>query len=165
MKKLKYLLFLLPVALFLIGCPVGLDFPLDELGKNPIDEQLLGSWETTDTSSAIVKMRITDAGNNSYKIEILKRGEMYMLETDLLKAWVTQLGDYTYLYAKPDNENKYYHYAYRLTDENTLITNDISLLDGGTDAVTSTESLRAQVLASSKMEGFLGEEITFKKVD
>lgn len=165
MKNLKYLLFLLPIALFLVGCPVGLDYPLDEEGKNPIDQQLLGTWETSDTASAIVKMRITDGENNSYKIEILKRGEMYMLETDLLKAWVTSLGDYTYLYAKPNNENKYYHYAYHLTDKNTLITNDISLLDGGTDAVTSTESLRAQVLTSSKMEGFLGEEITFKKVD
>jgi len=165
MKKLKFLLYFLPFALFLIGCPVGLDFPLDELGKNPIDQRLIGTWETTSEDSGIKKMKISNEGNNTYKIEIITRGEMYGLEDDVHKAWVTELGGYTFIYAKPLSEEKYYHYAYKLVDDNTLITNDVSLLVGGTDAAISTEALRAEVLASSKMEGFLGEETTYKKID
>jgi hypothetical protein len=165
MKKLKFLLFFLPFALFLIGCPVGLDFPLDELGKNPLDQKLIGTWESENEDGTIKKMKISEEGNNTYKIEIITRGEMYSLEEDIHKGWVTELGGYTFFYSKPLNEEKYYHHIYKLIDSKTLVTNDFSLLDGGVDAVTSTEALRAQVLTSSKMEGFLGEEITYKKVD
>jgi hypothetical protein len=90
---------------------------------------------------------------------------MYSLEEDILKGWVTEFGGYTFFYSKPLIEKKFYHQIYKLTDSKTLVINDFSLLDGGIDAVTSTETLRAQVLTSSKMEGFLGEETTYKKID
>lgn len=162
LKKITTLLFL-PLVFLLIGCPVGLDFPAEIMGKNPIDTRLLGTWETDTKDIEITKVELSDNGNNTYAIEILTRGEMYTLETDHLVGWITRIGDYDILVAQPDNEKKYYHYTYSFDKNGNLVIADVSLKVGGVDAVTSTEALRAEILASSKLEGFVTEEKTYIK--
>lgn len=161
-KKIATLLFL-PLVFLLIGCPVGLIFPADIIGKNPIDSRLLGTWETDNKDIEITKVKLSDNGNNTYSIEILTRGEMYSLETDHMVGWITRIGGYDILIAQPDNDQKYYHYMFRFDTDGNLVIADVPLIVDGVDGITSTESLRAEILASSKLEGFVAEERTYTK--
>jgi hypothetical protein len=123
---------------------------------------LLGTWEAQAEDPEVKQVSISRADENTYAIKVIERGSMYALETDDLEAWVTEIGKASFLFAKPHGEDKYYHYQYAF-DGKDLVTNDVSLLDGGVDAVTSTETLRAQVAASMKMEGWAEEKITWVK--
>jgi hypothetical protein len=144
----KHILFSLAlVAILATGCPVGLDHPLDAPNANKIDKDLLGTWNNASEGAEVVKVSITEASPTQYNVEVLERGEMYALETDKLVAWVTTVNKGNFLYLKPENEEKFYHYQYRF-DGGDLVTNDVSLLDGGMDAVTDTKSLRKQVETS-----------------
>jgi hypothetical protein len=154
----KYILLSLAlVTVLATGCPVGLDHPLDAPNANPIDKELLGTWINAGESAEVKQVIITEASPTQYNIEVLERGEMYALETDKLVAWVTTLNKGNFLYVKPENEEKFYHYQYRF-DGSDLLTNDVSLLDGGMDAVVDTKSLRKQVQASMSNEEW-GQEI------
>lgn len=145
--KNHLLLSLALVAVLAMGCPVGLDHPLDTPNANEIDRELLGSWFNESETAEVLEVKITEASATKYNVEVMKRGEMYALETDKLVGWVTTLNKGKFIYLKPENEEKYYHYQYRFIGSK-LITNDVSLLDGGVDAVTDTKSLRKQVQSS-----------------
>lgn len=69
------------------------------------------------------------------------------------------------LYLKPDNEDKYYCYQYKIIDSKTLEIADIPLLVGGINAVKSTESLREEIKASSLKEDFKKDELSYKKTN
>lgn len=161
MKK-HILLSLGIVALLSTGCPVGLDHPLDEPNANKIDKALLGTWESESESAEVKSVTVSEASATQYNIEVHERGEMYVLETDKLIGWTTTLSGANFLYLKPDNEEKFYHYQYKF-DGQKLITNDVSLLDGGVDAVTSTKTLRSQVEKSMKSEEWANETQTWHK--
>ena len=141
MKVKHTLLALLPIMVLLMtGCPVGLDYSLGKPGSEEINKALIGTWVNASEEAEVKK----------------ERGEMYSLETNDLQGWVTSVGEKSFLYLKPDGEEKYYHYCYWMDGEN-LITCDVSLLDGGVDAVTSTETLRQQVAKSMSMSDWGSE--------
>lgn len=159
----KYMLLLLAgVAMLVTGCPIGLSYPLGEPGTTQIDDALVGTWVCSAEDPEVKEITIAKKDANSYKVTVLERGSMYSLETDNLTGWVTKVGGGTFVFFQPENEENYYHYQYRF-EGNTMITNDVSLLDGGVDAVTSTESLRTQVETSMKQGEWANETLSWKK--
>ncbi len=162
MKKLAILLLMLPAVLLFYGCPVGLDYSAGTPGTEKIDKALLGTWVTDKAEHEIKKVTITKIDEYSYKLVVEEKGEMYSVEGDEFTGWVTTIKGKKFLYAKPTSEAKYYLYNYEVSN-NKLTTQDVSLLDGGVDAVTSTETLRKQIETSLGMEGGLSEEATFTK--
>ncbi|MEY3442953.1 MAG: hypothetical protein RLZZ519_1234 [Bacteroidota bacterium] len=157
--KAKHTLFvLLPIMVLLMtGCPVGLDYSLGTPGSEEINKDLVGTWVNSSEEAEVKRVKIAKGKDNSYEVTVLERGEMYSLETDELQGWVTSVEEKSFLYLKPDGEEKYYHYCYWMDGAN-LQTCDVSLLDGGVDAVTSTETLRKQVATSMHMSEW-GSEI------
>jgi hypothetical protein len=153
----KNLLLLLPLLMLLLtGCPVGLDSPLGELGKEKIDKALIGSWHSLSTESEVQRVTISKKDEHSYNVEVKERGEMYALETDKLTGWVTTVKEKNFVFFQPEGDAKFYHYCY-WWDGSSLITCDLALLDGGVEDATDTKSLRAQVERSIVKDAW-GEE-------
>ena len=163
MKKLIQLSVLVLVITTFYGCPVGIDYPLGTPGNEKIINDNIGTWVCDSPEAEVVKVNFEKKDDNSYKVTVLERGEMYALETDNLIGWVTEVEGKTFLFFKPDNEEKYYHYMIKEMDNGTMATCDVSLLDGGVDAVTSTEALRKQVATSMKSAEYGTEIITWTK--
>jgi hypothetical protein len=155
-QLLKIMLFALIIGTF-YGCPVGLDHPLSEPGKEKIEDNLIGVWKNSNADAEITKVKISKKDEYSYTVQVLEKGEMYALETDNFIGWSASLEGKKFLFFKPDNEDKYYHYVIKELKGTKMISCDLSLLDGGKDAVTSTEALRKEVISSMKMEGFCAE--------
>jgi hypothetical protein len=152
MKTRNFLLLLLPaVVLLMTGCPIGLDYSLGTPGTEKIDKVLIGTWVNRNEESEVRRVKIAKNDENSYEVTVLERGEMYSLETDNLSAWVTTVEEKNFIYLKPDSEEKFYHYCYWM-EGSTLVSTDVALLNGGVDAVTSSETLRSQVAASMRMD-------------
>ncbi|MGV3598019.1 MAG: hypothetical protein ACO1PI_09130 [Bacteroidota bacterium] len=162
MKKLIILLAMLPAVLLFYGCPVGLDHSAGTPGTEKIDKALIGTWVTDKAEHEFKKVTITKIDDFSYKLVVEEKGEMYAVEGDEFTGWITTIKGQKFLYAKPTVEDKYYLYHYEV-DGKKLITHDVSLLDGGVDAVKSTETLRKQIETSLDMEDCLSEETTFTK--
>jgi hypothetical protein len=163
----KRILLVLPfLVLLATGCPVGLDSPLGELGKEKIDPRLIGTWHSTSTESEVQRITIAEGDKNSYDVKVTERGEMYSLETDVLKGWVTAVKEKNFVFFQPessqDDKPQFYHYCY-WWDGSSLITCDLALLDGGVDAVTDTKSLRAQVERSMVKDEWGNETIEWNK--
>lgn len=150
------------LLLLLTACPIGLDYAPGEVGKEEINSKLLGTWVLSEEDAEAKKFTIRKIDKYQYSVEVLERGEMYSLETDNLTMYETTINGLHVLYLKPDDESKYYMYQYTL-DGNSLTIADIPLLDGGIDAVTSTEALRKQIEASMGQETFYAEPHTYKK--
>lgn len=161
MKKL-HLLLILPLAFFLLGCPVSIDYPLGELGSEKINQKLIGVWELQGynegdyVESEII--RIEFKKNSKYKLNasVLLKGENYMVDPIEWDVYQTELNDKTFLIFTPTDGSGYYHYQYELKDDK-IYFNDFSLLINGVEGVTSTESFRIEVSESMKMNGFSGE--------
>lgn len=145
------------------GCPVGLDYALGNPGKEKINPAILGTWVTDNDEAEVLSVTFSKLDDFSYKVTVNERGTMYALETDNLTAWITKFEGKEFLYLKPDDEDKYYHYMLIKLDEKTLISTDLSLLDGGIDAVKSTESLRKEVKNSINKPEFGKEKIEWFK--
>lgn len=163
MKKLLHLSILVIVITSFYGCPIGIDYPLGTPGKEKINKDLIGIWESNDSEAEVLKVKFEKSDDNSYKVTVLERGAMYGLETDFLTGWVTEIEGKTFLFFKPENEEKYYHYMIKEMGNGTMVTCDVSLLDGGVDAVTSTEAFRKQVATSMKSAEYGVESITWSK--
>jgi hypothetical protein len=152
----------LALLLFLSGCPIGTDYPLGEPGTEVIDKDLLGSW-ATDTGKAVVAVTITERNATSYHVNVSKKGEYYALESTTFIGYVTQLDGYSFLYMEDIALSQYFLYQYQHEAPGRVMTHDVGLLAGGTDAVTSTASYREEVSTSLKMEGCLTEETIWIK--
>jgi hypothetical protein len=163
MKKILIPAFAVLTLLVVTGCPVGLDYSLGKPGSEKIDKRLVGTWVPESNDAEVRKVKISKKDDTSYKVEVIERGEMYALETDNFTGWVTELNGATFFFVQPDNEEKFYHYQYKMGDNGQMTTNDVSLLDGGVDAVTSTESLREQVESSMKQATWAEEKINWEK--
>lgn len=163
MKKLLHLsIFILIITTF-YGCPVGINYPLGTPGKEKINKELIGTWVNSAEDPEVKKVSIKKKDDYSYDVLVLERGSMYALETDKLTGWVTEVEGKTFLFFKPENEETYYHYMIKSSDKKSMVTCDVSLLDGGTDAVTSTETFRTQVVTSMKSAEYGVESITWTK--
>jgi hypothetical protein len=158
MKAKSYLLLLLPaVILLMTGCPIGLDYSLGNPGTEKIDKTLVGTWRNHQEEPEVKRVKIERTDDESYSVTVLERGEMYSLETDNFTAWITTIEEKNFFYLRPAGEDEYYHYCYWM-EGSTLVTTDVALLDGGVDAVSSTETLRGQVARSMRMDEW-GKEI------
>ena len=163
MKKLVHLsIFILIITTF-YGCPVGINYPLGTPGKEKINKELIGTWVSDKTDAEVLKVKFEKNDDYTYKVTVMERGEMYALETDNLTGWVTEVEGKTFLFFKPENEDTYYHYMIKSSDKKSLVTCDVSLLDGGVDSVTSTEAFRKQVVTSMKSAEYGVESITWTK--
>jgi hypothetical protein len=163
MKKLLSFSLLAFIVLAFYGCPIGLDYSLGFPGSEKIDEKLTGTWKIGEGfEGEVLKLKISKKDAYSYTVEVLERGEMYSLETDNLIGWTTTVNNEKFLYVKPDDEEKFYHYHYEISGKK-LIIHDVSLLDGGVDVVSSTEDLRSQVERSMTMEGWGKEKIEYSR--
>ncbi len=154
--------------LILSGCPIGLDYSPAEPGSEKFNKKLIGTWrfEPTDESKEAEVMEFTfeRVDDKTIKATVKERGEMYSLETNDLQGYETEIDGLRVLFFKPDGEDKFYHYHYKFENDNTLIIGDISLLDGGVDAVVSNESLRAQIASSKSNPEFYKEPKMYKRV-
>jgi hypothetical protein len=163
MKKLLSFSLLAVIVLVFYGCPIGLDYSLGSPGAEKIDPALLGTWKIDETMDGeVLKLKISKGDATSYKVEVLERGEMYSLSTDDLTGWVTKVNGENFLYVKPSDEEKFYHYHYEVTGKK-LVIHDVALLDGGVDAISSTETLRSQVERSMTKEGWGKEKLEYTK--
>ncbi|MCX6180937.1 MAG: hypothetical protein NT150_03280 [Bacteroidetes bacterium] len=162
-KTTLFLLTLSAIALILTACPVAISYPLDSIGVNKIDKKLIGTW-ACDSSSDIIKVVISKGTEeNSYAIEVIETGSMYSITEKKFTGYITEIDGKTFMYNRADGTTSFYTYCYELEDKNTLSLYDISLLDGGVDAVKSVQSYRDQVSSSMKKTGFLSGKETFKK--
>jgi hypothetical protein len=162
MKKILSFSLLACIVLTFYGCPLGLDYSLGTTGTEAIDPELIGTWTIKKGQEGeAMKLTIVKKDEQSYSVEILKRGENYSLGTDHLTGWVTTVGGEKFFYLQPSDENTFYHYHYEMKDKKTMIIHDVSLLDGGTEAVSSTETLRAQVERSISKEGWGQEKLEY----
>jgi len=168
--RLSLALIVWPLLMMVLsGCPVGLDYSMAEPGSEKFNKKLIGTWKFQPSDSVkdaeVMEVVLKDGGDAYTLTAIVKeRGEMYSLETDNFTGYETNVDDLHVLFFKPDGEAKFYHYQYYLENDDTLLLADISLLDGGVDAVTSTESLRHQVKSSMKKPEFQTASLTFKRV-
>ena len=162
----KYRLWLLFMFLFsLTACPVGLDYPLGEKENEEFDKQLIGTWKCTNESAEVIKVEIKANGENGATILVMERGELYALETDKFSGWCTTLENRKFVFFKPEGEEKYFHYEYLFSDKNSFSSNDVSLLVGGVDAVTSTTALRNEVSASMQEADWGTEKLEWVRIN
>jgi len=164
MRKFHSLLLFIPLCLVLTGCPVGINYPIASPGTEKIDKNLIGRWSQSNADMEVMKMEIVKLNDNTLKVTVLERGGMYMEETDEFKAWCTKIEgqEFVYLQNYLSDTSDYFHYAYKF-DGKDLLTYDISLLDGGVDAVTSTEAFQTQIRTSMIKPEFLSEETRWTK--
>jgi hypothetical protein len=155
-RFIKITLFAIIIGTF-YGCPVGLDYPIEAPGNEKIDEKLIGTWNNNNPDAEIIRVKISKKDDHSYTVQVLEKGEMYALETDNFIGWSASLEGKKFLFFKPDNEDKYYHYVIKELTGPKMLSCDLSLLDGGKDAVTSTGALQKEALSSMKMEDFCAE--------
>lgn len=147
-----------------MGCPAGLEYPLDEPGTVEIDPELIGTWIAEDESAEMLKVKVSKKDNYTLFVEVLESSENYLMDVSTFDAWVTTFEGKNFLFAKPDDgsEESYYHYNYEIENGN-LVIQDISLLVNGTDGVSDMESLRKEVAASLKLEGCLTGPLLYSK--
>ena len=166
MKKLLFALFIAPIMLLTTGCPVGITYPLGTPGTEKIDKSILGKWgQEPGDDKEILSVQIEKKDDHTLKVTVLERGPLYMEEVDDFNGWFTEINDMQFVYFPnaADANGTYYHYAYKIEGDN-LVTYDVSLLDGGTDAVVSTESFREQIKLSMQRPEFLSSKIVWTKL-
>ena len=162
--SLLLVLAIVTTAFFTTGCPVAISHPLGKPGTEKIDGKLLGVWVATSDSADIVKMEIIKKDDYTYAVEVLESGENYMVESNNFDAWFTKLDGKSFVYSKPTDpaKDEYYLYHYSFKDK-TLALEDVSLLVGGIDAVTDSETFRKEVSASLKMPDCLTARLEYEK--
>lgn len=157
--------FLLSALMLMYGCPVGLDFPPDEPGSKIIDRALIGTWNcVSDTCSDLKKVKVEEYNNFSFDITVLETGSDYMADSDFFEGYVTQIEGRKFIYAEEPVSGQYYIYCYEISG-NKLTIFDVALLDGGIEAVTSTEALRNQIAASLGKPGCISGRLDFARME
>lgn len=163
--KTRTILLVTGMTIMFWGCPIGLDHSLGEPDKEAILPDLIGVWENTNAEAVVKVVSILQKDAFSYDVLVRERGLDYVLETDTLTGWVTDLNGMTFFYLRPSNEQQYYHYAILERSADQLVVCDMALLEGGTDAVTDRESLRKEVASSIGKPEFGSEKETWVRID
>lgn len=161
MKKFAPLL-ALPMLLFLFGCPIGMKYSPGTPGTEKIDSKLLGTWETQAEDPEFKKAVITKKDDYSLSVSVSGTGSSYIPKLTEFTGWTTQVDNQRIVYILDTNDDEYYMYGYVYQD-NGLMLYDVALLDGGVDAVTSTETFRSQISASLKKPDCLNDGKLFVK--
>ncbi len=157
--------FLFLLALVTTGCPVGIAYPLCEENKvEKLDKKLLGTWRSVSDSAEILEVRITNDDAITFGIEVLEKGENYMSDDTRFFGWITKLDGHTFLFSQGrDSDSKEYYLYHYSFEGKKLVIEDVGLLVGGLDAVTSTETFRQEVSASLKKPDCLSARIEYLK--
>lgn len=156
--------FLAASVILFSGCPTGIGYPAGYPGKEKIDKDLVGTWTTPDEEKEIKLVRISRIDDFSLKAEVLETGSMYSLEAKEFTGWCTEIGGMKFVYWQPvsETEHDYFLYSYKIKGNN-MESYDVSLLDGGIDAVTSVESYRDQIATSIKMTDGISDTIKWSR--
>lgn len=167
MKTVFSLMLLLSCAVLFTACPVSTSYPLEKKGAVKMDKALLGEWQT-DVEDAEAQRILFKQGEeaNTYAVTVLERGSMFMADGDDFTGWLAELGGKRFLVLQQviDGVAQETYYVYNIEiSGNKLVSHDISLKVGGTDAVTSVQAYQEEVLASMKMEDFLASEMIWSK--
>ncbi len=151
------------IALLAVACPAGLDYPLADK-PDMIDPALLGTWVALSDDAEILEVTIRKKDDYSYSTEVLESSDMYLVDATKFTSWVTRMDGKSFLYSKPaeGDDEKYYLYHYAFEDGN-LVVHDVGLMVGGTDAVSSTATLRKEVSASLKRPDCLSSRLEYEK--
>jgi hypothetical protein len=136
----------------------GIAYPPGTPGTEKADKGLIGTWKQSDGLKEVVSIRISETDKYTLKAEVLERGDIYALESDVLVARCTEIGGKNFVYFETTTEGKteYYTYMYQFVSGG-LETCVVSLMDGGVDAITSTESYRSQLEKSIGMENAISD--------
>ncbi len=148
MKKYASLL-ALPLLLFLFGCPVGMQyspgFPAAKNRRKAVG--YLGNLRRKNLEFKVASISKKD--DYSLNVSVSGTGSTYMPKGTEFTGWTTQVDNRRIVYIRDVDANEYYMYGYTYQD-NGLMLYDVALLDGGVDAVTSTETFRSQISSSLK---------------
>lgn len=152
------------LAVLTTGCPVGIAYPLGKPGTEKIDTKLIGVWQAKSDSAEMVKLEVGKKDDFTYWVEVLQTGESYMAESTSFDAWVTKIDGQNFIYSKPTDPaaEEFFVYQYAVNGK-SLAIQDVSLLIGGMDAVTSTEAFRNEVSASLKLPDCLTSKLEYQK--
>lgn len=155
-KTIAFSVFLLAGAAIFSGCPISIKYPLAESGTEKINKELIGTWSSGSQEAEVKKVEIAKMDDYNYKIVVQERGEMYAAETDEFKGWVYTMDGHTFLIAQEYEASgtlKESYYLYKIVlSKKSMTVYDVSLKEGGVDAVTSSETFKAEVKASMKKE-------------
>jgi len=164
MLNLKTTLTLACLAFVLMACPVGIEHAAGYPGKEKIDKEIVGTWYNYKEDPEVKSITITKADEFTLNASVSEAGSMYSLDSKELKGWCTEIDGMKFIYFRPvsETDKNFYHYAYKFNGKN-LETYDVALLDGGVDAVTSTESFRTQLQTSMKMAGAFSDTTVWVK--
>lgn len=156
---------LLLLGIVSTGCPVGIAYPLCEATQiEKVDKNLLGTWKAMDNSADILQVKIGKEDEVTYNVEVLEKGENYMVDEVQFFSWATKLDGHSFLFSKASEGDDSNYYLYHIVlDKKRLIIEDMGLLVGGVDAVTSTEAFRQEVSASLKMPDCLSARFEYSK--
>lgn len=158
-----YVPLLLLAVIFLTGCPVSSKYPLaDKKDALPFDDNLVGSWTNSnadkDKGHEVGKMVIAKgSANNTYRIVVKEKRDMYAAETDVFEGWVIELNGMKFFVLQEVRKQKLYdeYYVYHVTFGKSMVSsNDISLKVKGIEAITSIEAYQEEVKASMKHPEF-----------
>lgn len=147
------------------GCPVSISYPFAEGQQlEKLDKRLLGTWVCSSDSAEVLEVKFTKKDEVTFAVEVLKQGESFMVEATDFLSWTTKLDGHTYIFSQPADQasQEYYLYHYDFSD-GKLVIHDVSLMEGGVDAVTSVESFREQVAASMKHPDCLQSRFEYMK--
>ena len=153
------------IALLTTGCPVGIAYPLcEESQVLKIDKDLLGTWRAVSDSAEILEVKISKEDDVTFAVEVLQKGENYMVDDIEFFSWTTKLDGHTFIFSQGANSDSddYFLYEYAFKGKR-LVIHDVSLLVGGTDAITSTEAFREELSASLKMPDCLVSKLEYVK--
>lgn len=168
MQRLFKFLAVSPIIFLLTACPVVQHIPFSTKGETSFDNRLVGMWSNTQTEIEAIKVEIkAGVDDKSAILNVIEKGSMFMAESESFEAWLSVLKNQTFLVLKEiktEATEKDNYYLYHLViSQNTVVTSDVSLLVGGSDAITSTETYREEVKASMDKEGFLSSPIEWHK--
>jgi hypothetical protein len=167
MKSFYPFLLIIAGMFLLTACPVSSSYPLGKKGEVALDKQLIGVWKNDSKDSESTGVTVTKGTElNTYNVHVDEKGSAFMADGEDFIGWLTVLKGKTFFVLQQviDGVAAETYFVYHIKYNNsTLITNDISLLVKGTDAITSIESYQEEVIASMGMDEFLTSEIQWKK--
>ncbi|MFN8286375.1 MAG: hypothetical protein U0V74_06465 [Chitinophagales bacterium] len=140
MKKMKWILPLLALAVFLGGCPYGSDVPIEQPSAK-VNEQLLGKWELKSSSDETYNITKKDA--NTYKIE--KKSASSSSPT-IYFAFPTMLGSDTYLNLYEETADPKVYYLYKVTVNSSATKITLSEV---------TENIDEKFTTSAELKAFI----------
>lgn len=161
MKKLKWILPLLAIAVFLGGCPYGSDVPIDQPSVK-INEQLLGNWESKSSSEDTYTITKKDA--NTYKIE--KKSKSSSNPT-IYYAFPSTVGSDTYLNLYEENADPKEYYLYKMTVNSSATKITLAEMTENVDEkFTSSSELKAFIEKYKGLSFFFSkDELVYIKAD